>query len=202
MILIIHILLGFSLNYFQRRISMFKGGKALFVAASLACVSLSAMAEEAPYATYGVRLETTAVQIKEPVMTSPVSKKSVAFRIENNTGKAAYFVNGAENEYIPVISQNTVIAPYTKEAYKVVDAEGNVIASWKLTNNGAQNVNVSSASKAQFSQWGDQLQQVMESTRNRSVSYVGKSEPAVFYSRSTSAPSAPVKKHTVVRGYW
>jgi hypothetical protein len=182
-----------------------KSGKALLVL-GLVCVSfnVAAMAEEAPFATFGIRLENTAAQTKEPVVTTPITKNTVSFHIENNTGKAVYFVNGNEKEYIPVVSNATVTAPYSKEPYKVVDSEGKTVASWRLSQEAVEKANVNSASKEQFARWGEQIQQVLQSAQNRSfsyentTSYESKAEPSV----SRASVRQPVKKHAVIRGYW
>src|SRR5690349_20374847 len=103
---------------------------------ALGAVSLPlvAFAAEGPYATFDIKVENTAaVSEVSPVVTSPITKDQVQFHIINNTGKALYFANGQEMSYIPVVSNNTVTAPYTPgQQYKVVDVDGHTVAQWNL----------------------------------------------------------------------
>ncbi|HEY9745848.1 MAG TPA: hypothetical protein V6C99_06480 [Oculatellaceae cyanobacterium] len=183
---------------------MLKRGKALLAVAGLvaAVVPSIAFSEEAPFATYNIRLESTSVQTKaEPVVSSPITKGVVAFRIENNTGKAVYFVNGNQKQYIPVVSNSTVIAPYSQEAYRVVDNQGQLVAEWTLDAAASQQSVAASASQAQFERWGEQIQQVLEASRNRTVSFEQESKPAAAVMYTKTAKPA-VSRNTVIRGYW
>jgi hypothetical protein len=175
---------------------------------ALVAVSLPAMAfaSEGPYATFNIKVEdTAAVSEVSPVVTSPITKDHVQFHIINNTGKALYFANGQEQSYIPVVSNNTVTAPYAPgQQYKVVDGDGHTVAQWNLEGGKVATANVNSASQAQFAQWGSTLQQVLE---NQRVSYVeppAKAEPHYYTtgSHSRTVSYHHHSSHKVIRGYW
>jgi hypothetical protein len=167
---------------------------------ALVAVSLPALAfaVDGPYASYDVKVESTAVDTEvTPTGTFPITKDKVQFHIINNTGKVLYFSDGKEQSYIPVVSNSTVTTAYNAgQEYKVTDDQGVTVAKWNLDNRKVGVPNVTSASQSQFSQWSTSLQQVIE---NQKVSYQeppAKPEPHYY----TSTPAA----HTsgVVRGYW
>ncbi len=165
---------------------------------ALAALSLPLMAfAEGPYATFEIKVESAAVESEvSPVVSSPITKCHVQFHILNNTGKQLYFVNGQAQSYIPVVSNNTVTAPYqVGQQYQLVDAEGHSVAKWNLDNVKIGVPNVASASQSQFSQWGSTIQQVIE---NQKVSYQeppAKAEPHYYESNTTRTSG-------VIRGYW
>lgn len=177
---------------------------------ALVAVSLpvAAFAAEGPYATFDIKVEPTAVDSEvSPVVNAPITKDQVQFHIINNTGKALYFSNGQEQSYIPVVSNNTVTAPYTPgQEYKVVDGEGHTVAKWNLEGGRMAASSASGASQAQYAAWGDTIQQVLA---NQKVSYQeppAKAEPH-YYSvarheavqhRTAVRPAS----HRVIRGYW
>jgi hypothetical protein len=173
---------------------------------ALVAVSLPVMAfaAEGPFATFNIKVENTAtVSEVSPVVTTPITKDQVQFHIINNTGKALYFANGQEQSYIPVVSNDTVTASYMPgQQYKVVDVDGHTVAQWNLDNAKVASANVSSASQAQFSQWGSTIQQVLE---NQKVSYVmppAKAEPHYYTGGSSRSVSNGHYGNKVIRGYW
>ena len=180
-------------------------GKALLASSLVVLSGLSAFAADAPFVTYNVDLEANGVHMDAaPVPTAGVTKENVAFRIVNNSGRAAYFVNGTERTYVPVVSQTTVTVPYTaNQAYKVVDESGNTLASWHLQGGQVQQPTVQSASAEQYSEWGQRLQGVIENARNRTVSYsYNKTQTTEATARpAQSAPSQQEPKG-FVRGFW
>lgn len=178
--------------------------KGAFLAASVAVAmsSAGAFAADGAYATFDIKLEPNP-QVSEvsPVVSTPITKDHVAFHIINNTGKALYF-NSNEGEYIPLVSNNTVTVPYQAgDSYKVVDAEGNTVATWNLNGNGAaKTTTVASASQDQFAQWGNTLQQVIS---NQKVSYQEPpAKPEPQYYQSKGGASSQTASKTVIRGFW
>jgi hypothetical protein len=105
--------------------------KQSFLAAVVTSLSLSGMAfaqNEAPYATFDVKLGSTIntdyVVKVTPEMPSEITKDTIAFHIFNNTGKEVYFVDGEDKQYIPLVSQNTVFAGYTPDGWKCSHCHG------------------------------------------------------------------------------
>lgn len=163
-------------------------------------VPMSAFAADAPpYATFEITVEPSKVASEvSPVVTTPITKDTVAFHIINNTGKALYFNNGDADSYIPLVSNNTVEAPYALgKEYKVLDAEGNTVATWHLGQAQVASASASSASASEFAEWGSTLQRVIE---NQKVTYQeppAKPEPH-YYGQS----SRSTRVSDTVRGYW
>lgn len=177
----------------------FKSSLLLAVLVAVAVPVASFAADEPPYATFDITVESNpAVSEVSPMVTTPITKDMVAFHIVNNTGKALYFNNGDENSYIPLVSNTTVNAPYAAgREYKVVDAEGNTVATWHLGQSQAASTSMASASSSQFAAWGSTLQQVIE---NQKVSYQeppAKPEPH-YYEKSQPQP----RISDTVRGFW
>lgn len=169
-----------------------------------ATVPALAFAEDSPpYATFPIKIESNPVASDlSPIVAAPITKDTVAFHIMNNTGKQLFFNNGKDSEYVPLVSNATVEAPYAPGmVYKVADAEGNLIASWHIDDAKIQKANVSSASASDFASWGNTLQQVIE---NQKVTYQeppAKPEPR-YYTSSGGANSRAESRRTVVRGFW
>jgi len=189
---------------------MSNGLKRVLALGALFALSLPAvaLAAEGPYATFDIKVESTAADSEvSPVVTSPITKDQVQFHIINNTGKALYFSNGNEQSYIPVVSNSTVTAPYTVgREYKVVDGDGHTVAKWNLNGGKSTASSVSSASAEQYTQWGNTIQQVLA---NQKVSYVepaAKSEPHYYYAASKPVFHVKTASHTtthrVIRGFW
>jgi hypothetical protein len=177
---------------------MMKLGKAMVALSALVIVSQAAavFAEESPYATFNIRLEENPVQSQiDPALTQPVTKDKVAFRIQNNTNKAVYFMRGDQKTYIPVVSEATVELPYSTQEYKVVDDAGNTMTSWYMGPYVPAKANVEAASQAEFEQWGQKLQQVIASAQNRTVHYSYQKQEAP-YSGSRS------ERGKMIRGFW
>jgi hypothetical protein len=176
---------------------LLKSGLAL---AAIVCMTQSAMvmADEGPYATFNIKVENNpTISDVSPALTQPITKDKVAFRIENHTGRALYFEDN-DKEYIPVVSNDTVTAPYAPgKEYKLVDADGNTVATWTLGGKTYQ-ANAASATAEQFAAWSQSLQTVIA---NQKVTYQeppAKMEPnynETHTIRSTSSGD-------VVRGYW
>ena len=167
---------------------------------ALMAMSASGLAfadSEGPYATFDIKLESTAAASEvHPMVTAPITKDKVQFHIINNTGKPVFFARGQEQSYIPLVSNNTVTVDYAPGSeYMVVDGEGHTVAKWNLDNRMVGVPSVSSASQSQFEEWGSTLQQVIA---NQKVSYQesAKSEPHYYNSKPTSRTS------DVIRGYW
>lgn len=178
----------------------FLKGALLAAAVTVAMVPAVFADDAGPYATFHIKLEPNpASSDASPAVTEPITKDHVAFHIVNNTGKALYF-NNNEGEYIPLVSNNTVTVPYhTGDVYKVVDTDGNTVATWNLNGNASSASSVSSASKEQYAAWGNTLQQVIE---NQKVAYQeppAKAEPRYYESHSSHSHTA---SKTVIRGYW
>lgn len=179
--------------------------KGAILAAAVAMVPLGAFAEGGPYATFEIKLDQSSKFTDlSPTLAAPITKDHVAFHIVNNTGKALFF-NNNEGEYIPLVSNNTVTVPYQSgDEYKVVDADGNTVATWNLNGNKNRHVaNVTSASQEQFAAWGSTLQQVIE---NQKVSYQEPpADPEPYYYGSRPAKQTASKtttRKTIIRGYW
>ncbi len=163
-------------------------------------VPMSAFAADAPpYATFEITVEPSQVASEvSPVVTAPITKDTVAFHIVNNTGKALYFNNGEADSFIPLVSNGTVEAAYAPgKEYKLVDADGNTVATWHLGQSPVASANASSVSASEFAEWGSTLQRVIE---NQKVSYQeppAKPEPH-YYERSSSSR----RVSDTIRGYW
>jgi hypothetical protein len=176
---------------------LLKGGLAL---AAVVCMTQSnvVMADEGPYATFNIKVEkTSTVSDLSPALVHPITKDKVAFHIENHTGRALYFEGNAK-EYIPVVSNDTVIASYVPgQEYKLVDTAGNTVATWTLGGK-TYRTNVTSATSGQFAAWGETLQTVIA---NQKVSYqepAAKPEPRYYETHTTHTTSSG----EVVRGFW
>ena len=177
-----------------------KLGKALVALSALVVVAqaTAVFAEEAPYTTFNIRVEENPVQTQiDPALTQPVGKDQVAFRIQNNTNKALFFMNGDQKTYIPVVSESTVQLPYSTQQYKVVDDSGNTVTSWYLGPYEPKMANVESASQAEFEQWGQKLQQVIASAQNRTVHYSYNKEEAAPYGGHSRS-----QRGKTIRGFW
>lgn len=175
----------------------FNSSLLLAVVAAVTLPVSSFAADEPPYATFEIKVENNpTVSEVSPMVTEPITKDMVAFHITNNTGKALYFNNGNENEFIPLVSHGTVYAPYSPGMeYKVMDGEGNTVATWHLGEAKIASSSMASASASQFAAWGNTLQQVIE---NQKVTYQeppAKPEPR-YYERSQTRVS------DTVRGFW
>jgi hypothetical protein len=178
-----------------------KIGKAFIVLSSVFCVATaaSAFAEEAPFATFHIQLENNQAQsMVNPVITSPVTKGQVAFRILNNTGKQAYFVDNQDNRYIPMVSENTVTIPYVEgEQYKVVDQDGKTIATWQLQNaQSSMQIASSSETKAKYEDWSQRIQKVIQSNQVVATSTYQQS------TQDAQTHSSEQTEGTTVRGFW
>ncbi len=181
-----------------------KLGKVVLALSFVVAGASAAFAEQAPFATYNVVLDTPFPRLESsnPILAEPPAKSNVAFRIQNNTGKALYFVGNNEKQYIPVVSERTVTTPYSTEDFKAVDEAGNTVATWRLQGGQVQEAKIKSATEAEFAEWGRKLQGVIESAQNRTVSYSSyqSQQPAAA---ASAAPSAPADEAgTTVRGYW
>lgn len=171
--------------------------KQLLLALSAMLLVGPAFAADGNLATFNIRLEENPAQSDVlPVYSAPVTKDHVAFKIVNNTGKAIYLVNGNDRNYIPVVSNNTVEVPYQSAQYKVVDEAGNTVATWQLQAGAQQAATVQSASAAQYSDWEQRIQTVLENSRNRSWTAYTQQQ-----SQSTSRAVTP-QENTTVRGFW
>lgn len=181
---------------------MSKFGKALFALSGVAISLLGAASfADETYATYHIRLESNpALSEVLPATVAPEKKDQVSFHLINNTGKAAYFVNGEQKSYIPVISGSTVTVPYEYEKYSVVDDAGKTIFTWNMHGKTEQSSHTS-ASKAQYSQWNQQIQQVLAASQNRSYNWEPKAAQTVKTERTVTT-SSKVTRGVVVRGFW
>lgn len=175
---------------------------ALLAAAFTVAMVPAVFADGPPYATFNIKLgqNPAANADLSPTLAEPITKDHVAFHIMNNTGKELFFnSNNNEGQYIPLVSNNTVTVPYhAGDEYKVVDADGNVVATWNLNGNGSNAAVASSASQEQYAAWGNTLQQVIE---NQKVAYQeppAKAEPRYYEGR----PAHHTSSKTVIRGYW
>lgn len=174
--------------------------KAGFVLAVVVCLVKpgAALADDGPFATFNIKVENNpTVSDVSPALSTPITKDKVAFHIENNTGHPLYF-GDANKEYIPIISNSTVTAPYAPGMeYKVMDEAGNTVATWTLGGK-SHTANVSSASSEQFATWGQTLQTVIA---NQRVSYQeppAKPEPRYYGGHTPSR----VSSGSVIRGFW
>lgn len=176
---------------------------------ALVAVSLpvAAFAADGPYATFDIKVESTAVDSEvSPVVSAPITKDHVQFHIINNYGQPLYFVNGQEHSYVPVVSNSTVTAPYAPgQQYSVVDGDGHTVAKWNLDNGKLNSASsVGGASQSQFAQWGSTIQQVLD---NQKVSYQAppaKAEP-VYYTQAHKpmvTHHATHTAHRIIRGFW
>jgi len=175
-----------------------------------------------PYATYTVQVKCNPVLSKVQPVQLPITKDHVAFRIVNHTRGPIYFVNegtststsSADNsqssdkqDYIPVVSENTVTVPYSpteNPEYKVVDEDGNTLIKWTLNYPTVPPVTLASATPEQFNKWEQDIQGVLENTRNRTVPEdpsLQKSEP-VYNDSPSSSNHQESHSHSTVRGYW
>ncbi|WP_373532040.1 hypothetical protein [Vampirovibrio sp.] len=179
----------------------FLKGALLAAVVAVSMVPANVFADENPYATFRIRLEPNpASSDYQPAVNEPITKKQVAFQIVNNTGKSLFF-NSREGEYIPLVSQSTVTLPYQPgEEYKVVDTDGNTFAQWNLNRSQSEATSVSSASKEQFTAWGNTLQQVIDNQKVAVQEPPAKSEPNYYQSHSSTTSHS--SSGTVVRGYW
>lgn len=181
---------------------MKRQGKNILAMVSMLSIGLFSTvqaANEGSYRTFPIRIEKNPVVSSiTPELTTPITKDKVAFNIINHTGRALYFA-GTEKEYVPVVSNTTVLADYTPgHEYQVVDENGKTVASWTLGDK-IVTASAASASSEQFAAWEQTLQSVIA---NQKVNYVegpAKAEPSY---EAQSKPSTRTSQGEIIRGYW
>jgi hypothetical protein len=173
--------------------------RSLWLAILAAAIApMAAFAADAPpYATFEIKVEESPIVSEvSPVVTSPITKDTVAFHIVNNSGKALYFNNGEADSFVPLVSNSTVEAAYAPgKEYKLMDGEGNMVATWHLGEAAIKSSGMQSASASEFAEWSSKLHQVIE---NQKVTYQeppAKPEPH-YYEKSSPRVS------DTIRGYW
>ncbi len=160
-----------------------------------------ALAVENPYVTYQVVYDNQPVNNRVPVLADPASKDHIAFQVINNSSQAVYFEGSGVKEYIPLVSQNTVVVPFDPNArYRLVNAQGEEVLSWQLMSMQGQSSGVMNASAEQHAQWSSELQAIIRRNQNVVVQEYRQNDPQ----RSNPAPAwqPEPQQPRVIRGYW
>lgn len=156
---------------------------------------------DAPYITYKVVYDNHPVNNRVPVFADPASKGQVAFQVINNSSEAVYFEGNGVREYVPVISENTVIVPYDPNTrYRLVNKQDKEVLSWQLMSSQGQTSGVMNASAEQHAQWSSELQSIIRRNQNIVVQEYRQEESRPVR-RSWPEP-APQQAPKVIRGFW
>lgn len=172
---------------------------ALFCAMTLAAGV--ALAVESPYVTYQVVYDNQPVNNRVPTLADPASKDRIAFQVINNSSEAVYFEGSGVKQYIPLVSQNTVVVPYDPNArYRLVNSRGEEVLSWQLMSMQGQSSGVMNASAEQHAQWSSELQSIIRRNQNVVVQEYHQNDPQ----RNNPAPAwqPEPRQRQVIRGFW